>query len=65
MLAVKAKHTAKMTALKEEESAKVEYLKTLVERLQREKDNLWAENVRKSRIIDQLVELQKEHFTKE
>lgn len=65
MLAVKAKHTAKMTALKEEENAKVEYLKTLVERLQREKDNLWAENVRKSRIIDQLVELQKEHFTKE
>lgn len=65
MLAVKAKHTAKMTALKEEESAKVQYLKTLVERLQKEKDNLWAENVRKSRIIDQLVELQKEHFTKE
>lgn len=65
MLAVKAKHTAKMTALKEEESAKVEYLRQLVERLQREKDNLWAENVRKSRIIDQLVELQKEHFTKE
>lgn len=65
MLAVKAKHTAKMTALKEEESAKVEYLRLLVERLQREKDNLWAENVRKSRIIDQLVELQKEHFTKE
>lgn len=65
MLAVKAKHTAKMTALKEEENAKVEYLRLLVERLQREKDNLWAENVRKSRIIDQLVELQKEHFTKE
>ena len=65
MLAVKAKHTAKMTALKEEESVKVEYLRQLVERLQREKDNLWAENVRKSRIIDQLVELQKEHFTKE
>ena len=65
MLAVKAKHTAKMTALKEEENAKVEYLRQLVERLQREKDNLWAENVRKSRIIDQLVELQKEHFTKE
>jgi hypothetical protein len=65
MLAVKAKHTAKMTALKEEENAKVEYLKTLVERLQREKDNLWAENVRKSRIIDQLVELQRQSLNKE
>ena len=65
MLAVKAKHTAKLNALKEEETAKVEYLRQLVERLQREKDNLWAENVRKSRIIDQLVELQKKHFTKE
>lgn len=65
MLAIKAKHTAKMNALKEEENAKVEYLSRLVERLQREKDNLWAENVRKSRIIDQLVELQREHFTKE
>lgn len=65
MLAVKAKHTAKLNAVKEEEGAKVEYLRLLVERLQREKDNLWAENVRKSRIIDQLVELQKEHFTKE
>lgn len=65
MLAVKAKHTAKMTALKEEESAKVEYLRQLVERLQREKDNLWAENVRKSRIIDQLIEIQKQNFVKE
>lgn len=65
MLAVNAKHTAKLNAVKEEEGAKVEYLRLLVERLQREKDNLWAENVRKSRIIDQLVELQKEHFTKE
>ena len=65
MLAVKAKHTAKLNAVKEEEGAKVEYLRLLVERLQREKDNLWAENVRKSRIIDQLVELQKEHITKE
>ena len=65
MLAVKAKHTAKLNAVKEEEGAKVEYLRLLVERLQREKDNLWAENVRKSRIIDQLVELQKDHFTKE
>ena len=65
MLAIKAKHTAEINSIKEAEAVKVQYLKELVERLQREKDNLWAENVRKSRIIDQLVELQRKSYTAE
>lgn len=64
MLAIKAAQTAEINAVKEEADAKVRYLSALVERLQREKDNLWAENNRKSKIIDRLVELQEAHFSK-
>lgn len=63
--AIKVKHTAELNAVREAENVKVQYLKDLVERLQREKDNLWAENARKSTIIDQLIEFQKRHFIKE
>ena len=63
--AIKVKHTAELNAVREAENVKVQYLKALVERLQREKDNLWAENVRKSTIIDQLIDFQKRHFIKE
>ena len=58
--AIKAKHIAELQALQDEANVKIQYLQNLVERLQREKDNLWAENTRKSRIIDKLVELQEE-----
>ena len=58
MLAIKAAHTAEINNVKEEADAKVQYLRKLVERLQREKDNLWDENTRKSRIIDRLIEMQ-------
>ena len=58
MLAIKTAHTSEINTVKDECNTKVEYLKILVERLQREKDNLWAENIRKSQIIDKLVEKQ-------
>ena len=58
MLAIKTAHKAEIDTAKAEADAKVQYLQNLVERLQREKDNLWAENTRKSRIIDKLIEMQ-------
>ena len=58
MLAIKAAQSLEVQTLKEAEDQKIRYLQNLVERLQREKDNLWAENTRKSRIIDKLVDLQ-------
>ena len=64
MLAIKAKHRAEIDDIKSEYEKKVAYLKSLVERSQRDTDNLWHENVRKSQIIDQLIEIQKEHFSR-
>lgn len=58
MQAIKANHSLEIQSIKEEETQKVQYLQNLVGRLQRENDNLWAENTRKSRVIDRLVELQ-------
>ena len=55
--AIKASHILEVQGIREEESRKTQYLQILVERLQREKDNLWAENTRKSRIIDHLMEI--------
>lgn len=37
---------------------KIDYLLAQVDRLQRDNDNLWAENNRKSRIVDKYVEMQ-------
>ena len=62
MLAIKAAHTAELNAQREENNAKVQFLKELVERLQQENDHLWAENTRKSRIIDKLIEIQEKTF---
>lgn len=60
MLVINTKHDAEIKAIKDEADVKVQYLRAQVERLQREKDNLWAENTRKSRIIDKLIEMKEE-----
>ena len=57
MLAIKAKHRAEIDDIKAECNTKVQYLREIQERLQREKDNLWAELNRKSRVIDKLAGL--------
>lgn len=58
MLAIKTTHAAEKNAIIEENAAKLQYLQNQIQRLEREKDNIWAENTRKSRIIDRLIELQ-------
>lgn len=57
MLVIKTTHEAEVKAIKDDCDVKIQYLRAQVERLQREKDNLWAENTRKSRIIDRLIEM--------
>ena len=64
MLAIKTAHTAELNAQKEECDTKVQYLMGLVERLQRENDNLWDENNRKARLLDRLIEAQEASLQK-
>ena len=42
--------------IRAEDRDKIAYLRAQVERLQRENDNLWAENNRKSKLVDRLLE---------
>ena len=53
---VQITHAAEMQAIRDEEKKKIDYLREQNLRLQRDNDNLWAENIRKSKIIDSLIE---------
>lgn len=64
MLAIKATHTAELSAAKEDADQKIQYLRAQLERLQRENDNLWAENNRKSKLLDRLIEQQEANYKK-
>ena len=50
-------YNAEMKILREEEKKKTDYLLAQIERLRKEVDDLWAENRRKSKIVDLYVEL--------
>ena len=49
-------HRAELQTVRDEAQTKITYLRAQVERLQRENDNLWAENNRKSKLVDRLLE---------
>lgn len=53
---VQITHAAEMQAIRDEEQIKIDYLREQNLRLQRDNDNLWAENIRKSKLIDSLIE---------
>jgi hypothetical protein len=53
---VQISHAAEMQAIRDEDQKKIDYLREQNMRLQRDNDNLWAENIRKSRLIDSLIE---------
>jgi hypothetical protein len=53
---VQLTHAAEMQAIRDEYQKKIDYLREQSLRLQRDNDNLWAENIRKSKIIDSLIE---------
>ena len=64
ILAIKTANDAEKNLIKEECDIKVQYLREIQERLQREKDNLWTELNRKARIIDKLIEMQEAALNK-
>lgn len=52
---VRASYCAKIAAVRAEAQKKIDYLKEQVERLHIENSNLWAENNRKSKIVDMFL----------
>ena len=53
---IQLSHAAEMQKLREEAQAKIDFLLDQVVCLRRDNDNLWAENKRKSRLVDSLLE---------
>ena len=53
---VQITHAAEMQAIRDDDQKKIDYLREQNLRLQRDNDNLWAENIRKSKLIDLLIE---------
>lgn len=53
---VQLTHAAEMQAIRDDDQKKIDYLREQNLRLQRDNDNLWAENIRKSKLIDLLIE---------
>ena len=53
---VQITHAAEMQAIRDDDQKKIDYLREQNLRLQRDNDNLWAENIRKSKLIDSLIE---------
>ena len=49
-------YRSEMQMIRDDAQAKIAYLRSQVDRLQRDNDNLWSENVRKSKIVDMFFE---------
>ena len=52
---IHASYNAEMQTIRDEAKQKIDHLLGEVERLQRDNDKLWAENIRKSKIVDMFV----------
>lgn len=55
---IHASYKAEIDTIREEAQKKIDYLKDLVAKLRADNDNLWAENIRKSKIVDMFLERQ-------
>lgn len=55
---IHASYNVEMQIIRQEAQKKIDYLMQQVANLQRENDNLWAENNRKSRVVDMFLEKQ-------
>lgn len=51
-------HSAELETIRAEAQRKIDFLKDLVAKLRADNDNLWAENNRKSKIVDMFLEKQ-------
>ena len=49
-------YNLEMQTIRDEAQKKIDFLRSQIDRLQRENDNLWAENIRKSKIVDKFIE---------
>ena len=52
---IHASYNAELQTIREEAQKKIDFLRGQISRLEREADDLWAENKRKSNIIDRLL----------
>lgn len=55
---IHSSYNAEMQIIRDEAKTKVDYLLAEIERLRTENNNLWAENNRKSRVVDMFLEKQ-------
>ena len=51
-------YNAEMQLIRDDAQRKIEFLMTEIEQLRKENDNLWAENNRKSKVVDMFLEKQ-------
>lgn len=49
-------YKSEMQIIRDEAQAKISYLRSQIDRIQRDNDYLWAENNRKSRVIDRFID---------
>lgn len=55
---IHSSYKAEMQLIRDEAQAKIEFLRGQLDRMQRENDYLWAENNRKSKVVDMFLEKQ-------
>lgn len=55
---ITASHNAEMQIVRDEAKKKIDHLLAEVELLRRDNENLWAENIRKSKLVDMFIEKQ-------
>lgn len=55
---IHSSYNAEMQIIRDEAQKKIDFLLEQVERMRRENDNLWAENIRKSKVVDMFLEKQ-------
>ena len=53
---IHASHQAEIEKVQAEAQQKIDFLKDLVEKLRADNDHLWAENLRKSKIVDKFLD---------
>ena len=55
-------YKAEMQMIRDEAQVKIDFLRSQLDRLQKDNDNLWAENIRKSKVVDMFLEKQNVMF---
>ena len=53
---IHASYKEELQTIRDEAQAKISFLRAQIDRLQRDNDHLWAENNRKSKLVDRLLE---------